>query len=73
MNQTSNFPTPKPCPMCGQLPPMNNVSAISGRPVVACMNICCKNFTIFEGDTLGEALGKWDAYCINEEIRRKSK
>lgn len=27
--------------------------------------ICCENFTQFEGSSLGEAIGKWDTYCIN--------
>lgn len=72
MNE-SRFPIPKPCPKCGQKPPMNNLDVVSGKPVVACMNICCGNFKKFEGDTLAEALGKWDAYCIKKEHRARRK
>ena len=64
------FPTPKKCPKCGQIPPTYLVTAITHKPQISCMNICCDNFVQFVGDTLGEAIGKWDAYCINEE--RKS-
>lgn len=59
------FPQPMPCPDCGMIPPTYMIGAISHKPVVGCMNICCENFTQFEGSSLGEAIGKWDAYCIN--------
>lgn len=56
--------TPSPCPMCGVLPPINLVGVYNGYPKIGCMNICCKNMVQFEGKTLGEALGKWDAWVI---------
>lgn len=59
------FPTPLPCHRCGEIPPINLVGAMSNKHIVGCMNICCNNMKFFECDTLGEALGKWDAYVIN--------
>jgi len=60
-----NLPTP--CPYCGVIPPTYLIGAISNKPVIACMNITCKNMRQFEDDTLLGAIGKWSAWAINEK------
>ena len=50
------------CPECGELPTIGK-NAISGKPMVACMNICCRNMKYFEDDNVGKAMAEWNNWC----------
>ena len=54
------------CPICkGQ--PTIGTEAISGKPMVACMNICCSNMNKFVADYVGEAVAEWNNWCKTKE------
>lgn len=50
------------CPKCNELPTIGT-QALSGKPIVACMNICCSNMISFEADKVGEAMAKWNMWA----------
>lgn len=61
------FPIPEPCPCCGEIPKLNQRNTLTNNPIIACMNATCQNKTYFEGTTIGEVLGKWDAWCFTKQ------
>lgn len=50
------------CPICKELPTIGT-NALSGKPMVACMNCGCPNMKSFIADDVGAAMVEWNNWC----------
>lgn len=58
------------CPECGELP-IIGIDALSGKPRVACMNICCRNMQSFTDDKVGEAMAQWELWAYKKTYENR--
>lgn len=49
------------CPYCKNKPTLGT-DAVTGKYMVACMNICCSNMTVFYNSYWGRAIINWNRY-----------
>lgn len=50
------------CPICGNDATLGT-DALTKQYMVACMNMCCSNMTVFYNKSWGKAIVNWNKYC----------